>query len=476
MTEFKEYIKKIIKLNNLDCSGKRASIIDEFVADNENVIVHSQILDAQNSLIFKFMSKLKLYDIINQHLQIPNAAVNKFYEYKIDIPALGKNEIVLTKIDDLQQFGLQYNNETEILSGTPIISGDFKINLQFRIKGEDDEAPLNIKPISLIINADPKSLWKNIPSDDGRDDEWKLKNYWKNDVVKDFQALGDKHIVVASTRGRSHANVGSFREDDYAFAQYKNTGWSIVCVADGAGSAKLSRLGSKIASEGIIDYFRNNFNEETSAEFDILIKDHRENAVEETQKKLNVFIYNNLQKATFAIHKKLDETANKLEVQLKDFHSTLIFALFKKFEFGYAVLTFGVGDCPIGLINKDQSEIKLMNWLDVGEFGGGTRFITMPEIFSSDKFQTRLGFKIIDDFSYLILMTDGIYDPKFIVEASLEKLEKWKEFLADLDGNNDEKIKVDFKKGNKEIANQLSAWMNFWSPGNHDDRTLAIVF
>jgi hypothetical protein len=117
-----------------------------------------------------------------------------------------------------------------------------------------------------------------------------------------------------------------------------------------------------------------------------------------------------------------------------------------------------------------------MNWLDVGEFGGGTRFITMPEIFTSDKFSTRFGFKIIDDFSYLMLMTDGIYDAKFVVEANLEKIEKWKEFIQDLKGNNEDNSKVNFEESNTEIANQLSNWMDFWSPGNHDDRTLAIVF
>ena len=73
-------------------------------------------------------------------------------------------------------------------------------------------------------------------------------------------------------------------------------------------------------------------------------------------------------------------------------------------------------------------------------------------------------------------MTDGIYDPKFVVEANLEKVEKWQEFIADLEGNNEDKTKVELKISNKEIAGQLATWMDFWSAGNHDDRTLAIVF
>ncbi len=117
-----------------------------------------------------------------------------------------------------------------------------------------------------------------------------------------------------------------------------------------------------------------------------------------------------------------------------------------------------------------------MSWIDVGEFGGGTRFITMPEIFTSEKFATRFSFKVVDDFSYLILMSDGIYDPKFVVEANLPDIKKWKEFLDDLNGKNEEGIKVELKTDNKDIINKLSTWMDFWSPGNHDDRTLAIVF
>ena len=85
-------------------------------------------------------------------------------------------------------------------------------------------------------------------------------------------------------------------------------------------------------------------------------------------------------------------------------------------------------------------------------------------------------FKLLDDFSYLIMMTDGIYDPKFVVEINLEKIEKWKGFIDDLQGKNDDGVKVEFNASNPEIAKQLSAWMDFWSAGNHDDRTLAVVF
>jgi hypothetical protein len=75
-----------------------------------------------------------------------------------------------------------------------------------------------------------------------------------------------------------------------------------------------------------------------------------------------------------------------------------------------------------------------------------------------------------------MLMTDGIYDPKFVVEANLENIDKWKEFIEDLKGKNEDNAKVDLDPANPAIATQLSAWMDFWSSGNHDDRTLAIIY
>lgn len=469
MSESKTYIQKLFSGNNIIIANNKNQTFETFVANEENINAVKQIQALQNNMMSNWKLIVRIKDITDQPIKIPNGTVGKNYETKIDFLQLGWDDIVFSEFENLAQYGLSYNNETEILSGNPTLSGDFKINLKFRVHGENDNTALNIKPISLVINADPKSLWKELPSN-------KEDKYWKEDNVNDFQPLGDKHIVVASKRGRSHSNVGSFRDDDYSFKHFEKTGWSIVCVADGAGSAKLSRQGSKLACDEVINYFTENLNQESLLEFDILIKNYQEENNEETQKGLNVFLYNNLGKAALSVHKKIQEFANTIETPIKDFHSTLIFALIKKYQFGYAILTFGVGDCPIGLLNKDSSEIKLMNWLDVGEFGGGTRFITMPEIFSSDKFATRFGFKLIQDFSYLMLMTDGIYDPKFVVEANLEKVEKWQEFIADLQGNNDNKDKVVLDKSNTEIANQLSTWMDFWSAGNHDDRTLAIIF
>jgi len=469
MVEPKKYIQHLLTSKGYTITSNKAELFEEFVSNESNKNAVNVILENQKLLMNKWHVKNKINDIAYQQVMIPNATVNKPYETKLDFEKLNWTDLTLAEFEGLEEYGLEYNSETKIIKGTPSKSGDIKIKFKFSVQGEEEGTGPHEKLINFVINPDPKSLWKNIESK-------KEDPFWKEDNVAVSAKLGEKTIVVASKRGRSHANVGSFRDDDFAFTHFDKNGWNIVAVADGAGSAKLSRKGSEIACKEVVHYFSENLKDEMLTEFDALVKEHKEHTGDGTLKKLNLFVYNNLGKAALSVHKKLEQFAAENEVELKDLHSTLIFTLFKKYDFGYTILSFGVGDCPIGVLNKDLSEITLMNWLDVGEFGGGTRFITMPEIFNSDKFATRFGFKLIEDFSFLILMTDGIYDPKFSVEANLEKIESWKEFIADLEGNNDDNCKVEFKKDNEKIADQLSVWMDFWSPGNHDDRTLAIIF
>ncbi|MFH6995940.1 PP2C family serine/threonine-protein phosphatase [Flavobacterium sp. FlaQc-48] len=468
MEETKRYIQSFLSQKKIDISSDKAALFAAFASSEKNVNAVKIIQENQKMIMQNWILKNRIDDILTQTVSIPNGTVNKKYQAKIDFNTLGWNDIISFEIKGLENTGLEFNQNDELI-GIPEISGDLKIRILFRIEGEPEDSVLNEKILTLIINPDPKSLWKNLESD-------KSDPFWKPDNVAVLDKFLDKNIVIASKRGRSHANAGSFREDDFAFKNLKQIGWSVLAVSDGAGSAKLSRKGSDLACNSVVQYFEENLNAEILKEFDQVLAEHHQKVTDETSKKISHFVYQNLSKAAHFAHQKIEEFAIKSETELKNFHATLIFALVKKYDFGYAILTFGIGDCPIGLLNKELTEIKLMNWLDVGDFGGGTRFITMPEIFQSDKFSTRFGFKLVDDFSYLMLMTDGIYDPKFVVEANLEKIEKWNEFLEDLKGKNDDGIKVDFDKENTEIAQQLSNWMDFWSPGNHDDRTLAIIY
>lgn len=464
----KELVLKVFKNHNIQIPQNRKDLFEKFIADPENLAVVQALSQNQNQLMAKWNLQNRIAEISAQTVRILNASVGKSYEAKFDFEKFGWKDITDYQFEGLTEAGLKFDEKQKQITGNPVQSGDLKIIFKYKLEGQSPEYAFNEKPILLIINPDPKSLWKTLDND-------KNDPYWKEDDVTTFDKIGDRHILVSSKRGRAHANVGSFREDDFAFKTLNN-GWSVVVVSDGAGSAKASRKGSELACNGIVKHFQSESSDKTMLEFDDLLLKHNSHTTEETQNNLNLFVYNTLGKAVFTIHKTLEDFASKENLILKDLSSTLIFTLFKKYDTGYALLSFGVGDCPMAVLNKDISEVTLLNWIDVGEFGGGTRFITMPEIFNNEKFATRFGFKQVKEFSYLVLMSDGIYDPKFVVENNLADIKMWKKFLADLNGKNEDSIKVDLNTNNKAITDQLSKWMDFWSTGNHDDRTLAIVF
>ena len=469
MSVVKTYIQYLLAQKGLMVAANKTAFFDEFVADETNVALVNQIKENQQLIMDKWDLKNRITDVVLQPISIPNGTVGKSYSAKIDIDKWNWQHITHLAFEGLEAIGLAFSDETDHITGTPTQSGDLKIKMRFRVSGEADDSVLNEKTISLVVNPDPKSLWKTIESD-------KNALYWKADDVAESGLLGDKKIVVASKRGRSHANVGSFRDDDFGYQHFPETGWSIVAVADGAGSAKLARKGAELACQKSAEFFENQFSKELLTEMQAAFEAEEAAELSELPTDLKTKIIKELYKITVYVHHETASFAKSTENQLKDFHSTFIFCLFKKIPAGYVILSFGVGDCPIALLNPEISEVSLLNWLDVGEYGGGTRFVTMPEIFSSDKMSSRFGVKIVKDFSYLMLMTDGIYDPKFVVEANLEKIDKWQEFLADLEGHNEENIKIDFRADNAEIAAELANWLDFWSAGNHDDRTLAIIF
>lgn len=463
MTETEKYIQQLLALKAVTISHKNKQAFQEFVSKKENIEKVKLIQEFQKQMAKDWELINRKLDIQNQQILFPNGTVGKDYVASLDFDLLDLSDLNSIAIEGLEVFGLEYNPDKKNISGIPSESGNLKFSLSYKIN-EDDTDEFYQKTLSIIFNPDPKSLWKSIPSN--TEDA-----YWKKDDISEIYSLEEKSVVVASKRGRSHANKGSFRDDDYAIKHFPENNWSLIAVSDGAGSAVLGRKGAEIACNAVVTFFQNYFNENTASVFDQEIlnyRDNKENALHQTKIQL-------LNASKFA-YQEIQDLATKIEVPVKDFHATLIFTLFKKFDFGYAILTFGVGDCPIGVVSKDQASVELMNKIDVGEFGGGTRFITMLEIFEDENFESRFNAVIVDDFSYLFLMTDGIYDPKFEVEANLKKIEKWNAFIEDLKGKNEDKFAVNFQNRNQDTATELSQWMDFWSPGNHDDRTLAIIY
>ena len=409
----------------------------------------------------KYQIHYEIESFLEAHLPIANANAKKDYNFSFNLEEFP--HIHISRISHLEELGLTFSPDTRTIEGKPTMAASTELEIHFYCTTDPDLIE-RVKRVPFIINPDPKDLWQNIPLD-------KEARFYKTEEATLKTSFLDKKLVVASKRGRSHAHQGGARDDDFYTLPLPND-WQVIAVADGAGSAKFARKGSEIATHFICDScndsdFLNKIDQEVVAYF-ATAEDltHKSNIVNAIYRKLR------------ELFRHLEDFANAEEIALKDLHTTLIFVLAKKYDFGYVLLTFGVGDCPICILNEAQTEVQLLNLLDIGEFGGGTRFITMPEIYSNDAeipVGKRFGIHRFNDFSKLFLMTDGIYDPKFVVENNLTKIERWNDFLADLNGENDDRCQVDFQNDN-QIDQQLLQWLDFWSKGNSDDRTLAIIY
>jgi hypothetical protein len=466
MNETEKYIRALLQQQGIAVPQNFETLLRTFAQTEDNINHVKSIRLLQETMTTSWQLIARREEINTMQVALPNGIAGKPYTAHFSFTTYGLADITASNLTGFEGSGLEYNPKTKIIQGLPKRSGDIVLNFSYNFEGEPQGAPVNTRKITIIINPDPKSLWKNIPSN--AEDA-----YAKADDVAETASFLGKTLVAVSKRGRSHANNGGFRDDDYAFAKLPS-GWGIIAISDGAGSASCSRKGSQLACNAVIDYFRQNFTTENTTLLDAAISSYPDNA--SIKNKVQDIAHPYLLAAAKKAYADIAAFATSINTPVSDFHATLAFVLVKQYGEGYAFFSFGVGDCPIVLADTSFKWVKPLNTLDVGEYGGGTRFITMPEIFTNAAFEGRFNFEYTASFPHLVLMTDGVYDPKFEVEANLIKTEKWQAFFDDLAGNNPEGITVLLEAGNATNTERLSEWMDFWSPGNHDDRTLLLIF
>ena len=402
---------------------------------------------------------------------IPNGTVGKEYTSTIRLP---EDIVEEYWIEGLEAIGLQGNSIEHnicVISGTPSEAGSFEIVIKYKYKGAVDEKDLLQRKFPIAINPDPRTLWKNIPTPEDIE-------YYQPDrdhtyvKVEARDGIPQKDIVAASQRGRSHAHEGNPRDDHFRVEYFEDCGWYVMAVADGAGSAKYSRKGSWLACDTSVEHCKSYFSDEKSLhDFEEYITTYNGEANDEYRKLLGDSIHQLIGNAAFKSYKAIEAEAVSKGVPIKNYATTLLLAVCKKFDFGWVVASFWVGDGAMCIYDKERKYFKLLGTPDEGEFAGQTRFLTMPEIFrDATSFYGRLKFSIEQDFTALMLMTDGVSDPMFETDANLNKIEKWDALWENITKE------VKLTDDNTESQYQLMQWLDFWSQGNHDDRTIAILY
>jgi hypothetical protein len=358
----------------------------------------------------------------------------------------------------LESIGVSVDEATKEFVCTPTVSGQHRIEADFT-HPDRPHHPIISEATLVTINPDPDSLWKHIepPAD---------APFQKANTASEKLATPFSRIFAASMRGRSHAHEGSFREDDYRVSFHEASGWHLLVAADGAGSAKLSRRGSELACETSKAVLTKWLDDEGAAKLDEAIVPL---VSEGDSGKLKQQLYLWLVTAAHSSLRAIKLQAAELDPPrpAKDFHTTLLICAAKKVAEGWVLVSFTIGDGGVGIRREDGTPIAFCE-PDSGEFSGQTVFLTVNNVFDdAEKNMSRLHAAYVKDPSAVVLMTDGITDPRFPTEASLKDKTCWDNFWAEVS----EAAKFD----DEGAEDRLLKWLSFKSPGNHDDRTVVFL-
>ncbi|WP_228397112.1 PP2C family serine/threonine-protein phosphatase [Limnobaculum xujianqingii] len=376
-----------------------------------------------------------------------NARVGTAYLSRIDASSHYGEPVTVQEIKFSHDIGISFNPETQELYGTPSIDGDYQLFIKWTIDGKSSHTSEAL----MIVNPDPRSLWKIIepPADD---------KYFKSNTDHQMIDQDGVKIAAASRRGRSHEHVGSFRDDDFFISHDSETDWSIMIVADGAGSAQNSRRGSQLASQTAGSYLSKQMQGELGQKLKSLIQDWQP----ESQKQIGPLFSDLYRNAAKLAVNAIESEAIDMAQTTKSYSTTLLATVSIRINDELFAAAFWMGDGAIAAYGP-VGKVRLLGMPDSGEYAGQTRFLDNDAI-NDSSFNNRIMIGKWTEITHLILMTDGVSDPYFETDNGLISSDKWdllvNEILPCLQSD--------------QAAEKLTEWLNFFSPGNHDDRTIAV--
>lgn len=375
--------------------------------------------------------------------QLPNARQGEPYQAQLSLQ-LAQH---IQDINFTPECGLHWHAEQHSIIGTPTQHGE--IEALFLLLDKDN-LTTPVRQI-LYINPDPKSLWQNIPSPPSTP-------FYKPDAACEENQTPEGTLLAARVRGRSHAHQGICCDDDFALQYHPATRAHLLAVSDGAGSASFSRLGSQLVVQTAIKTL-NQLLSDPDKPF------HKLPDITEPET-LNDIVYHLFAQAVYDAYKAQYEAVQQHDIvpDLKSLSCTLLLALSVPLNNGqWLSAAYWVGDGAAALWQPEQNALCLLGSTDSGVYSGETRFLTAEEV-HAEQLAQRISIKLSNLPPVLMLMTDGVSDPKFDTEANLAKPEYWQQLWQELQAPLDE----------ADPAQALQTWLDFWSAGNHDDRTIAL--
>ena len=383
---------------------------------------------------------------------LPNAKVGQAYVGRLEGKGPSGQPVTIVDVELLSTLGLSFDPQSSEIRGIPAIDGDHR----FAVRWKAENGALYRGEGQLTVNPDPRSLWKKIdpPADDP---------YFKDNTDGKLVEGPSFRIAAASRRGRSHEHVGTFRDDDFFVNHDVGSGWSVIIVADGAGSAKSSRQGSKLAVIAAGEHLVVNLNAETGATLSQALAAGESDRAAASKVVGDTFHYLFHKAASLAVQA-IETEAAAQGAAVKDYSTTLLAAAVKRSGSDTFVASFWMGDGAIATYGSGGL-VKLMGTPDGGEFAGQTRFLDKAAL-SDQGFGKRIRCERFSNLSAVLLMTDGVSDPRFETDNGLVDSAKWDGLWAELSPS----------LTSQEPDKALIEWLDFFTPGHHDDRTIAVLW
>ena len=236
-------------------------------------------------------------------------------------------------------------------------------------------------------------------------------------------------LIGARVRGKMHKHQGTNCDDWFEFSTIGQ--WTIIAVADGAGSKKFSRIGAKVSCETAVKSLENSLKsyqlKEQAREDDLKInlkQDQNWMFIGEEFKSIQQYLYKSFNDAYNEVEKKanylknfrdLTKAVGKKELDIKDLSSTLLVAVYTTIKVESSsydfVLTCQVGDGMLAALSHENN-LQLLGKPDIGEHGGQTDFLTSKSKLSHPNLVQKT-FAFLGNLKALMIMTDGVADDYF---------------------------------------------------------------
>lgn len=405
---------------------------------------------------------------VPRRIRLPNGTAESAYRAELD---LGRADAALigyriAAIEGLDAAGLVLDVQQRCILGILKAPCGAPSEIEFPSTLVNDGSRVSeAAVIVLFVNPHPRSLWKSLEPDEA------LPHRKPHQA---HQALHAHELtaVVASVRGRSHANVGSFREDDFALAEVAGTPWVVLAVSDGAGSARLSRLGSMVATAAAVSALQEQL-PKVESELTAAVETAAFDGAMTLSESVGKVLVDPVGRAAFLASKAVQSAAVEQQTAEKDLAATLLVAAVRRCNGGLLAAIYWIGDGAVAACHPQDGSALLLGEADSGEFSGQTRFLLSTEFGTDPWASISRRFRCLwaPPGSRLVLMSDGVSDPKFGTDSRLKDADVWTQWLLeDLDREVDPSAAPDV------VAADMEQYLGFWSQGEHDDRTLAVVY